>query len=185
MPDINPYESPRTEAFAEPPPVLPPGEMGLWRRGPFLVMHEMARFPQRCLMTGENACEMVRWQARGLVEAASIKVPLSPKYIAGYWWRVGLAAVCLLVGVGAAILWRWARPLDDTIGPTLLGIAGVVLSAVVYGTRFHPMREITATCGSMACISSFSPTCPSGRMKRNDLKFENSNLTSSCHRLAA
>ena len=51
----NPYESPRTETANEPPAILPFPERGLWRQGSLLVMHEMARFPLLCVMTGEPA----------------------------------------------------------------------------------------------------------------------------------
>jgi hypothetical protein len=54
---FNPYQAPMAPSVAPFSPTGNPYEAGVWRQGNLLVMHKMARLPDRCVKTNDPTAE--------------------------------------------------------------------------------------------------------------------------------
>lgn len=108
---LNPYAAPAAVGQAN---TVPPPGVGLWRDGAYLVIHQGALFPERCLITGEETSHRHRQQVRWYypidfaTRTLRVEYSLTPPVVQGIWrqrmiaWLLaplavlGVATLCMV-----------------------------------------------------------------------------------------
>lgn len=147
MPDpINPYVAP--QADIREPLFVQPEDIGLWRQGDLLVMHESARFPLRCILTGEETAHLYSWQVRNFWSAFYVTVPLSDGYVRQYRLQLLGCIALAVVSICGGAYWIWPAG--------WMPFAGILAALLWYGASLQPLRLYTWD-GDYLWIADLSP----------------------------